>query len=101
LTNAGYTVVAQPNPNAFQPGPDRFLVLVHVVNYHAGSKAARMLVGFGAGSLTLDTKNELYAGPGQLVFSSSGAVGSSRDWQNAARKINQQITKDFSAALSR
>jgi hypothetical protein len=101
LTNAGYTVVPLPNAEAFQPGPERYLVLVHIMRYDAGSKAARMMVGWGAGALTLDTKNELWAGPGQLVFSSPGSVGSARDWNNAARKINEQIARDFTRALAR
>lgn len=101
LESAGYVVVPQRDPAAFQGGPDRYLVLVHIVNYNAGSKAARMLVGWGAGALTLDTKNELYSAPGQLFFSSDGSVGSGRDWKNAARKINEQIARDFTKALSR
>jgi len=100
LTNAGYVVVPQRDPAAFQPGPDRYLLLIHVLNYHAGSKAARMFVGMGAGALTLDTSNELYSGPGQVVFRSTGAVGSSRDWNKAARKINEQIAREVTEFLS-
>ena len=101
LEGTGYVVVPLRDPAAFRPGPDRYLVVVHILNYNAGSKAARMFVGMGAGALTLDTRNELYSAPGQLVFSSDGAVGSSRDWRNAARKINEQIARDFTNALSR
>jgi hypothetical protein len=100
LTNAGYVVVSQREPAAFQPGPDRYLLLIHVLNYHAGSKAARMFVGMGAGALTLDTSNELYSGPGQVVFRSTGGVGSSRDWNKAARKINEQVAREITDVLS-
>jgi hypothetical protein len=101
LTRAGYNVIAQPNANAFQPAPDHYLLFIHIVNYNAGSKAARMLVGFGAGTLTLDTNNELYAGPGQLVMRSNGATGSSRDWNAAARRINEQVAREITVALNR
>ena len=58
------------------PGPNRFLLIVRMVNYNPGSKAARMLVGVGAGSLVLDTQHLLYSGPGQLLLQGSSSVGS-------------------------
>ena len=101
LHGAGYEVVQSTNPEAFVPGPNRFLLIVRVVNYNPGSKAARMLVGVGAGSLVLDTQHLLYSGPGQLMLQGSSSVGSSRDWNYAARKINQQITREVTGALSK
>ena len=101
LQNTGYSVVPSTNPEAFVPGPNKFLLIVKVLNYNPGSKAARMLVGFGAGSLVLDTQHLLYSGPGQLLFQGTGAVGSARDWEYAARKINQQVTKEVTTALSK
>lgn len=100
LTNLGYSVVRQPAPAAFQPGPNRYLVVVRVTNYNPGSKAARMLVGLGAGALVLNTENELLGAPGAVLFRSNGSVGSSRDWTNAARKINQQVAKEVTSFLS-
>ncbi|MDP2275210.1 MAG: DUF4410 domain-containing protein [Archangium sp.] len=55
LLAAGYKLVMSSNPETFVPGPNRFLLIVKVVDYKPGSKAARMLVGFGAGALVLDT----------------------------------------------
>ena len=99
LQHSGYQVVQSSNPEAFVPGPNKFLLIIKVVNYNPGSKAARMMVGWGAGALVLDTQHLLYAGPGQLVFQGGGSVGSARDWEYAARKINQQVTKEVTNAL--
>jgi hypothetical protein len=99
LQNTGYQVVQSTNPEAFVPGPNKFLLIIRVVNYNPGSKAARMLVGWGAGALVLDTQHLLYSGPGQLLLQSAGSVGSARDWEYAARKINQQVTKEVTRAL--
>jgi hypothetical protein len=99
LQSTGYQVVQSTNPEAFVPGPNKFLLIIKIVNYNPGSKAARMLVGFGAGSLVLDTQHLLYSGPGQLLFQGTGSVGSARDWEYAARKINQQVTKEVTNAL--
>lgn len=101
LQDAGYSVVPSTNPEAFVPGPNRFLLLVKVLNYNPGSKAARMMVGWGAGALVLDTQHVLYSGPGQIVFQGTSSVGSARDWENAARKINQQINRDITGALTK
>lgn len=101
LQGAGYSVVASSNPEAFVPGPNRFLLIIKVLNYNPGSKAARMLVGWGAGALVLDTQHLLYSGPGQLLFQGTGSVGSARDWNYAARKINQQVTREVTTALTK
>ena len=100
LSDTGYAVVRSSNPESFVPGPNRFLLIIKVLNYDPGSKAARMLVGFGAGALALDTQHLLYSGPGQLLLQTTGAVGSARDWNYAARKINLQITQQVNRALS-
>jgi hypothetical protein len=100
LLKAGYKLEQTDNPETFLPGPNRFLLIVRIVDYQPGSKAARMIVGFGAGSLVLDTQHVLYAGPEQLILQGTGSVGSARDWNYAAMKINQQISRDVTVALS-
>lgn len=99
LDNAGYagTRVADP---ATQAGPGRYVLRVTVKNYSAGSKAARMLVGFGAGGVVLDTHFELFGeAPGALVIGDP-SVGSGRDWTNAARKVNLQTVQAINARLN-
>lgn len=100
LSETGYAVVQSSDPEAFIPGPTRFLLVIKVLNYDPGSKAARMLVGFGAGALVLDTQHLLYSGPGQILLQATGTVGSARDWNYAARKINLQIAQQVTQALS-
>lgn len=99
LTDAGYTVVRQADAASFQPGPNRYLVVVRITNYNPGSKAARMMVGWGAGALVLDTDFELHAGPGAQLLGEKSSIGSGRDWTNAARKTNQQVAKAITNRL--
>ncbi len=100
LLAAGFQLVMSENPETFVPGPNRFLLIIKVVDYKPGSKAARILVGFGAGALVLDTQHLLYRGPKQLLLQGTGSVGSGRDWNHAARKLNLQILRDVNVALS-
>ena len=100
LSDTGYAVVQSSDPETFVPGPTRFLLVIKVVNYYPGSTAARILVGFGAGSVVLDTQHLLYSGPGQILLQATGTVGSARGWNYAARKINVQIKHQVNQALS-
>lgn len=72
-------------------GPGHYLLTIAVVKYNPGSKAARMLVGFGAGSASLDVHYELRgAGAAPLLADDHGRA-SSKDWNYVARKVNQDI----------
>ena len=100
LLEAGYVVQQSNNPESFVPGPNRYLLLVKVLNYNPGSKAARMFVGsLGGGALVLDTQHVLFSGPGQMVVQGTSSVGSGRDWEYAARKINLQVFREVTEAL--
>lgn len=90
LENAGYVVVRSSNPEDFVPGPGRFLLIIRVVAYYPGTK-----------KVGLDTQHLMYSGPGQLMLQSVGSVSGAREWSSAARKINQQITREVTSALSR
>ncbi|MET0287414.1 MAG: DUF4410 domain-containing protein [Polyangiales bacterium] len=99
LEKTGYapTRVADANTPA---GPGRYVLRVTIRNYNAGSKAARILVGYGAGGVVLDTHFELVGeAPGPLVIGDP-SVGSGRDWTNAARKVNLQTVDAVNARLS-
>ena len=100
LLAAGYKLEQTNNPETFLPGPNRYLLIIRVVNYNPGSSAARRWVGFGAGAAQLDTQHFLFAGPDQIVLQGTGSVASGRDWNFAAMKINQQISRDVTVALS-
>lgn len=100
LDGTGYAGTRVEDPAATPPGPGRLLLRVSITDYNAGSKAARMLVGFGAGTAVLRTHFDLYAdassGP---IVSGDPDVGSSRDWTNAARKVNQQTVDSVNLRL--
>jgi hypothetical protein len=101
LLAAGYQLEQTNNPETFLPGPNRYLLIVRIVSYDAGSRAARMWAGgFGAGAATLQTQHVLFAGPEQLLLQGTGSEGSTRDWNFTAMKINQQISRDVTVALS-
>jgi len=100
LDKTGYAAGRVADP-ATPPGPGRYMLHVKIKNYNAGSKAARMLVGFGAGAATLDTHFELLADGGAAVVGGDPSVGSGRDWKNAARKVNLQTVDTVNAALNR
>lgn len=100
LLAAGYRLEQSSNPETFVPGPNRYLLIIRVVNYDPGSQAARRWVGFGAGAALLDVQHVLFAGPEQLLLQGTGSVASGRDWNYAAMKLNQQISRDVTVALS-
>jgi hypothetical protein len=100
LLAAGYKLEQTNNPETFLPGPNRYLLIIRVLNYNPGSQAARTWVGFGAGAAQLDIQHVLFAGPEQIVLQGTGSVASGRDWNFAAMKINQQISRDVTVALS-
>lgn len=100
IQGTGYNVVQVADP-ATPTGPGRYLLRVHITNYNAGSKAARMFVGFGAGAVQLDTHFELVGKDGEIVIAGDPSVGSGRDWKNAARKVNENTVDAFNAQLNR
>ncbi|MDB4990908.1 MAG: uncharacterized protein JWN04_6086 [Myxococcaceae bacterium] len=100
LHGAGYAATRVEDPNT-ATGPGRLLLRVAITDYNAGSKAARMLVGFGAGAAVLKTHFELFgdASPAPLIGGDPD-VGSGRDWRNSARKVNLQTADAVSTRLA-
>jgi hypothetical protein len=99
LQSAGYDAGAVGNADA-PTGPGRYLLRAQIVNYNGGSKAARMFVGWGAGSARLETSFEL-VGPGaaSYVKGTPGCATGRADWRHAARKVNQEITNSVTMRL--
>lgn len=99
LDRTGYAASRVEDPNT-ATGPGRYLLRVAIKNYSAGSKAARMLVGFGAGAAVLDTHFELFGADSQApLIGGDPSVGSGRDWKNAARKVNEQTVDAVNGRL--
>jgi hypothetical protein len=99
LEKTGYAAARVEDANA-PTGPGRNLLRIKITNYSAGSKAARMLVGFGAGSAVLDTHYELIGEGGAVLVAGDPSVGSGRDWKNSARKVNLLTVDSCNARLS-
>jgi hypothetical protein len=98
LDKTGYAATRVEDPST-PAGPGRYVLKIHLKEYNAGSKAARMLVGFGAGAAKLDTHFELIGDGAVGLVAGDPSVASGRDWTNAARKVNLQTVDTVNAAL--
>ncbi len=97
LSKAGYEASLISNRNQYTKGT--YLLKVTIVRYNPGSKAARIVVGFGAGAVSLNTRFELFAPGGNVLISDEHGVGSSMDWTSCARKLNKQTVQAVSGKL--
>jgi hypothetical protein len=98
--NGGYDAKLIQKPEEFVQGPESYLLIVKIVNYDPGSKAARMFVGFGAGACSMDLHIEFFSTDNQQIFAKDDHVASSRDWKFVARKMNMNILKYVKEALN-
>jgi hypothetical protein len=87
----GYKVRLIDSAEAFKQDQGEYLLNVKIVRYRSGSKAARIIVGFGAGSAALDIHYELLDPRGRSLLSKDDGVGTSLDWQRLARKLNENM----------
>lgn len=83
----------------FKTGDGEYLLTVRIVRYNPGSKAARIIVGLGAGSCSLDIHYELFGPNGNMLLSKDDGCGSSLDWQRLARKLNETMLAAIQARL--
>jgi hypothetical protein len=77
----------------FKAGPDNYLLMMKITDYNPGSKAARIIVGYGAGGVSLKIHYDLSANGSSMILSQDDSVFSGREWLNAARKLNQNTAK--------
>jgi len=96
---SGYQAKLIEKRQDFTPQPNNYLLSVKIVEYRAGSKAARIVVGYGAGGVRLKIHYELLAERGNAILSKDDGVFSGREWINAARKLNENTAKDVIAKL--
>ena len=100
LNNFGYAGIRVDDANV-TAGPGRFVLLVHVKAYDAGSRAARLLIGFNAGGATLDTHFELKGEGGTSLVAGDPSIRAGGDGRHAARRINMQTINAVDAYLRR
>lgn len=91
LTNAGYQSAPVSSSNQFKGGAGTYLLQAKIVNYNPGSKAARMFVGMGAGSTSIDIQYQIINGNKKQIVDQADGVGSSRDWNYCCRTLNQRM----------
>ena len=100
LKKSGFNARLISKRSEYQGAAGSYLLTVKITNYNPGSKAARMLVGYGAGATSMDTHYELYGSDSKPLLSDNQSVGSGRDWRNVIRKINEQTAKAVSNKVS-
>lgn len=98
---AGYQGKLIGKRGDFRQGSDNYLLAVKIIEYRAGSKAARMVVGFGAGGVSLKIHYELSANGRNAILTSDDGVFSGREWISAARKLNEKMAKAVTEKLGR
>jgi len=59
-----------------------------------------MIVGFGAGAVSMDISYELLNSKSKVILTKTDGVGSSGDWRRVARKLNENITKEVTQKIN-
>lgn len=99
-SKAGYRPIAIAQPEEYVPGVGHYMVNVKIKRYDAGSKALRVMVGFGAGAVSMDTHYELYAEPGNLLLAKDDGVGSSNpNWIVVPAKLNEKMLVEITNVI--
>jgi hypothetical protein len=101
FSKQGYQAELINSANDFKPAPGSYLLNVKITEYNAGSKATRMIVGFGAGGMTLKTKIELLDESRKSLLSKEESSFSGREWRNVARKVNELIADSVVGAIGK
>lgn len=100
LKNTGYNVEVVTEEQPFAPAPGKYLMTVEFVKYNPGSKAARIMVGYGAGTCSLDLHYELKGDTEEPLISKDHGRASSDDWDKIARRLNKEMVEDVTITLN-
>lgn len=100
MENAGYQARQIQDRAEFDPASGEYLLSVRVIRYNPGSKAARIIIGFGAGSTSLDRSYELYGSVSEPILNKKQGVGSSIAWSKVVQKLNRDMIDDISRVLA-
>ena len=100
-TKVGYQAKLIEKRKDFSPQPNNYLLTVKIIEYHAGSKAARMFVGYGAGGVSLKIHYELLVDGKNAILTKDDSVFSGREWISAARKLNENMAKAITEKLGK
>ena len=100
MKNAGYQARQIQDQAEFDPTSGEYLLSVRVTRYNPGSKAARIIIGFGAGATSLERSYELYGSSSEPLLSKKHGVGSSNDWSAVVQKLNREMIDEVSRILT-
>ena len=100
LRKSGYEASLINSKEEFEARSGRYLLTVKTVSYNPGSSAARILVGFGAGAASLDTKYEFYGAGPETIMAWDDGVGTSEHWSRLPRKLNANTVKRITEKLT-
>jgi hypothetical protein len=97
--DAGFTAVILKDKANFVSGAGKYLLKVKVTSYNPGNQAARMMVGFGAGTASMDTYYELLGPKMAVLLADKTHITSSVSWQKIIRKIDMDTAKAVARKL--
>ncbi len=100
LKNTGYNAELDNKDEPAAPAPGKYVMTVKVVKYNPGSAAARVMVGYGAGTCSLDLHYELKGEAEEPVVSKDHGRASSNDWRDSAVRLNKEMIADITTKLS-
>lgn len=99
LNRTGYEARLIHSEKEYVSGPDSYLLSMAITKYNPGSTAARVLVGFGAGSCSLDMLYTVKKGSNVLQEWADG-IGTSGDWRRLPRVLDDKLVRKLNAELS-
>lgn len=101
LRDSGYDAAAVSSFDGVPPAPGRYALRVRITDYNAGSKAARMFIGWGAGKARLAAQFELLGPNGTSYVAGEPEAATGRtDWKHAVRKVDQEIVAAVNMRLN-
>ncbi len=100
LQRQGYKVERLKQSSDFTQGQGQRLLAVKIERYNPGSKAARIIVGMGAGSASLNISYSVTAETGRTLVSTTDGVGSSRGWSFCCHTLNERLVAVMGSDLA-
>lgn len=101
LNASGYDVQKIDSKDEFVPEEDSFLLYMRIESYNPGSSAARILVGFGAGSCSLDMHYIVFDESSKKVMEWDDGIGTSGDWHRLTTSLDDKLVRKLDAELAK
>lgn len=98
LNRSGYDAKLIESASEYAAGTDSYLISMEITSYNPGSSAARIVVGFGAGSCSLDMHYVVKNGSNVLQDWKDG-IGTSGDWRRLPRALDDKLVRKLNAEL--